>query len=91
MDHWKQTAVCLIFHFHPDITANGTKKKKRKINLNTRSIILVTMSNHLPGEGTDYGSAHFSHMRQETDGLHIKRLQTHQWPFIKAEKDVGWR
>lgn len=95
-DHWKQTALRLIFHFYPDITAEGAEVgTSRKRKLNTRSIILVTTSNHLTGEGTDYGSARFSHMRQETDGFHIKRLQTCQWPFIKSwkkeKKNMGLR
>lgn len=45
-----------------------------------------------PSEATDYGSAHFSHTRRGTDGLHIKRPQTCQWPFIRVrKKKVGWR
>lgn len=77
------------FFFFPLIESflsaiKAKRKSHRKINLNTRSVILVTASDDLASAGTDYGSAHFPYMRQKTDGLHIKRLQTCQWPFIKA-------
>lgn len=83
--------------FHWDIYAK--QKSLGQINLN-RSIILVITSAHLASTGTDYGSAHFLCMSQRVDGLHIKRFQACQWPFIKAgqrwhpirkEKDLKWR
>lgn len=86
----KQLYGCFCFTRWSHWDALAKQKSPGEMIPNSRSIILVTMSDQRASAGKDYGSAHFRSMSQAADGLDIKRLQTRQRPLkIKAEK-VGW-